>query len=119
MEVSRRRIIQKHLEPARPLRRCAHGNFEPSISPVPCGQSLVDIVCQETNIDVAQLYNIINLPKNKEKVQKKVQEGRISYTREFLIGLASCPASRKRPELLPDHPIVLQNARAPEKLWLV
>lgn len=28
MEVSRRRrIIQKHLEPARPLRRCAHGNF--------------------------------------------------------------------------------------------
>lgn len=25
MEVSRRRVLQKHLEPARPLRRCLHG----------------------------------------------------------------------------------------------
>lgn len=26
MEVSRRRILQRHLEPARPLRRCIHGD---------------------------------------------------------------------------------------------
>lgn len=35
---------------------------------------------------------------------------RISYTRDFLIGLASCPEARKKPEFLPDHPIVLSEA---------
>uniref|UniRef100_A0AAV2MCZ6 Uncharacterized protein n=1 Tax=Knipowitschia caucasica TaxID=637954 RepID=A0AAV2MCZ6_KNICA len=36
---------------------------------------------------------------------------RIVYTRDFLIALATCPESRKRPEFLPAHPIVLSNAR--------
>lgn len=36
--------------------------------------------------------------------------GRISYTRDFLIGLASCPEARKKPEFLPEHPIVLTKA---------
>uniref|UniRef100_A0AAX7SGR5 Uncharacterized protein n=1 Tax=Astatotilapia calliptera TaxID=8154 RepID=A0AAX7SGR5_ASTCA len=35
---------------------------------------------------------------------------RISYTRDFLIGLASCPEARKKPEFLPEHPIVLSEA---------
>uniref|UniRef100_A0A3B4AF12 Uncharacterized protein n=1 Tax=Periophthalmus magnuspinnatus TaxID=409849 RepID=A0A3B4AF12_9GOBI len=35
---------------------------------------------------------------------------RITYSRDFLISLASCPESRKRPEFLPKHPIVLSNA---------
>uniref|UniRef100_A0A668ULQ7 Uncharacterized protein n=1 Tax=Oreochromis aureus TaxID=47969 RepID=A0A668ULQ7_OREAU len=38
------------------------------------------------------------------------QFNRISYTRDFLIGLASCPEARKKPEFLPDHPIVLSEA---------
>uniref|UniRef100_A0A8C6STL7 Uncharacterized protein n=1 Tax=Neogobius melanostomus TaxID=47308 RepID=A0A8C6STL7_9GOBI len=66
MEVERRRIIQKKLEPARPLRRV--------------------------------FYIVIHLL------------DRISYTRDFLIDLASRPESRKRPEFLPEHPIVLANA---------
>lgn len=36
--------------------------------------------------------------------------GRISYTRDFLIALASCPEARKKPEFLPEHPIVLTEA---------
>uniref|UniRef100_A0A3Q1F539 Uncharacterized protein n=1 Tax=Acanthochromis polyacanthus TaxID=80966 RepID=A0A3Q1F539_9TELE len=67
MEVSRRRVLQKHLEPARPLRRC-----------IP-----------------AEMGDYSALP------------ARISYTRDFLIALASCPESRKKPEFLPEHPVVL------------
>uniref|UniRef100_A0A8C6MGW8 Uncharacterized protein n=1 Tax=Nothobranchius furzeri TaxID=105023 RepID=A0A8C6MGW8_NOTFU len=63
MEVSRKRLFLKHLEPARPLRRHAQ-------------------------LDVA----------------------RISYTRGFLIDLASSPEAKKRPEHLPEHPIVLTEA---------
>lgn len=36
--------------------------------------------------------------------------GRISYTRDFLIGLANCPEAQKKPEFLPNHPIVLMAA---------
>lgn len=108
MEVSRRRILQKHLEPARPLRRCIHVDIEPQISAATCAQTLMEVMDQETNVDIEQFYKIINLHKQKE--------GRISYTRDFLIGLASCPEARKKPEFLPEHPIVLTKARDPEHL---
>ncbi|XP_059194681.1 uncharacterized protein C8orf88 homolog [Centropristis striata] len=103
MEVSRRRILQKHLEPARPLRRCLHIDNEPKINAATCAQSLMEEEDQETNIGIEQFYKIVNLHKKKE--------GRISYTRDFLIGLASCPEARKKPEFLPVHPIVLMEAR--------
>lgn len=34
---------------------------------------------------------------------------RICYTRDFLIKMANCPMAKKKPEFLPDHPIVLEN----------
>lgn len=68
----------------------------------------MEVMDQETNVDIEQFYKIINLHKQKE--------GRISYTRDFLIGLASCPEARKKPEFLPEHPIVLTKARDPEHL---
>ncbi|CAI5662502.1 unnamed protein product [Oreochromis niloticus] len=107
MEISRRRILQKHLEPARPLRRCIPADIDPPVNPAAHVQVLMD---QETNIGVEQFYKIINLHKQKKD--------RISYTRDFLIGLASCPEARKKPEFLPDHPIVLSEARDPEQLRL-
>uniref|UniRef100_A0A3B5Q2P0 Uncharacterized protein n=1 Tax=Xiphophorus maculatus TaxID=8083 RepID=A0A3B5Q2P0_XIPMA len=70
MEVSSRRVLLRHLEPARPLRRCVHVNI---------------------------LFSFVLVE-------------RISYTRDFLIGLAGCPEAKKRPEYLPDHPIVLPEA---------
>ncbi|XP_028437181.1 uncharacterized protein C8orf88 isoform X4 [Perca flavescens] len=103
MEVSRRRILQKHLEPARPLRRCIHVDSEPIINAATCGQALMEEEDQEANIGIEQFYRIFNLHKQKE--------GRISYTREFLIGLASSPEARKKPKFLPEHPIVLMEAR--------
>ncbi|KAM7383561.1 hypothetical protein PAMP_003201 [Pampus punctatissimus] len=108
MEVSRRRILQKHLEPARPLRRSIYVDIEPQINAATCAQALMEVVDQETDVGIDQLYKIINLHKQKE--------GRISYTRDFLIGLANCPEARKKPEFLPEHPIVLTKARDPGHL---
>ncbi|XP_071771940.1 uncharacterized protein C8orf88 homolog [Centroberyx gerrardi] len=105
MEVSRRRILQKHLEPARPLRRCNHIDQEPKRNAETCAQALMEAENQETTIDVEQFYKIVHLHKQKE--------GRISYTRDFLIELASSPVAKRKPEYLPEHPIVLEKARDP------
>uniref|UniRef100_A0A8C7RW40 Uncharacterized protein n=1 Tax=Oncorhynchus mykiss TaxID=8022 RepID=A0A8C7RW40_ONCMY len=80
MEVSRRRILQKHLQPARPLRRCCTDqgklNWTSSLS--------LMFNCQPTL--------------------------RISYTRDFLIQLASSPIAKRKPDFLPEHPVVLEKA---------
>ncbi|XP_069393116.1 uncharacterized protein C8orf88 homolog isoform X2 [Paralichthys olivaceus] len=110
MEVSRRRVFQKHLEPARPLRRCYSIDIEPNTNGATCAQALMEEVDPPTNIGIEQFLKIVNLQKQKE--------GRISYTRDFLIALASCPHSRKKPKFLPEHPIVLTEAREPGNLSL-
>ncbi|XP_074540357.1 uncharacterized protein C8orf88 homolog [Halichoeres trimaculatus] len=109
MEVTRRRVLQKHLEPARPLRRCNHVDIEP-ISAATCAQAVIKEMNQEKNIDIEQFYKIVHLHKQRK--------GRITYSRDFLIGLASCPEARKKPEYLPEHPIVLTVARDLGHLWL-
>ncbi|XP_041799016.1 uncharacterized protein C8orf88 homolog isoform X2 [Chelmon rostratus] len=103
MEISKRRILPKHLVPARPLRRCRHVDIESSMTAATCAPTVMEEMDEETNIDIEQFCKIVNLHKQKE--------GRISYTRDFLIGLASCPEARKRPEFLPDHPVTLTKAR--------
>nr|XP_057925737.1 uncharacterized protein C8orf88 homolog isoform X2 [Doryrhamphus excisus] len=108
MEVSRRRIPRKHLEPARPLRRLqVDMDIQPPIY-APCAQAFLD--ADETNIGIEQFCKIVNLQKQKEE--------RISYSRDFLIALARCPAAIKRPEFLPDHPVVLPSTRSPNYLPL-
>ncbi|XP_077951214.1 uncharacterized protein C8orf88 homolog isoform X2 [Gasterosteus aculeatus] len=108
MEVSRRRL-QKHLEPARPLRRCIPFAIEPKINAATCAQALTEETHKAT-IGIDEFYKIVNLHKQKK--------GRISYTRDFLIGLANCPEAQKKPEFLPNHPIVLMAARDLEDLRL-
>ncbi|XP_056619172.1 uncharacterized protein C8orf88 homolog [Triplophysa dalaica] len=100
MEMSKR--IVRNLEPARPLRRL-------NINQVP--QSNVVIKPFEKPdyiIKVEQLYEILQLQST--SIQPKKKE-RICYTRDFLIKLANCPMAKKKPEFLPDHPIVLENGR--------
>ncbi|XP_019729193.1 uncharacterized protein C8orf88 homolog isoform X2 [Hippocampus comes] len=112
MELSRRRTLQKHLEPARPLRRLlpvgSGASTEPTVNAASCAQTLIDIVDEKTNITVEQFFKIVNPQDQKKK--------RLSYSHDFLIGLASCSAAKKRPEFLPDHPIVLPKARDPSFL---
>ncbi|XP_047454208.1 uncharacterized protein C8orf88 homolog isoform X1 [Mugil cephalus] len=119
MEVSRRRIFQKHLEPARPLRRCIHDDIEPQINVAARAQTLAaqepqrcfnNFPDSKTNIGIEQFFKIVNLHEQKK--------GRISYTRDFLISLAGCPEAKKKPEFLPDYPITLTKARDPAHLSL-
>nr|XP_049587005.1 uncharacterized protein C8orf88 homolog isoform X1 [Syngnathus scovelli] len=71
MEVSRRRTIQKHLEPARPLRRLLpvdiRGSTEPQINPTSCVQTLINIADKQTNITVEQFLEIVNLQDEKKR----------------------------------------------------
>ncbi|XP_030227079.1 uncharacterized protein C8orf88 homolog isoform X2 [Gadus morhua] len=100
MEVTlARRRLQKHLEPARPLRRSTvdQGSDDGSAD-TPAGTP----VEHEQNITVEQFYSIIRLHTPKQ--------GRISYTREVLCELASSPVAKKKPKYLPEHPIVLEKA---------
>ncbi|XP_037533131.1 uncharacterized protein C8orf88 homolog [Nematolebias whitei] len=109
MEVSTKRIFLKHLERARPLRRCTQVS-EPQINAASCAQTLLE---QETNMDMEQFYKTVSL--------NQLNKDRISYSRDFLIGLASCPEAKKKPLYLPVHPIVLPEARDPgqQELGLV
>ncbi|KAI1886221.1 hypothetical protein AGOR_G00211760 [Albula goreensis] len=108
MEVSRRRIYNKHLQPARPLRRL---NIDPDsrrnteTETFACSQDEEKPI---NSIGVDQLYEIINLHTQSHQKPKKE---RISYSREFLIKLASSPISKRRPDFLPEHPVVLEKAR--------
>ncbi|KAK4827616.1 hypothetical protein QYF61_019541, partial [Mycteria americana] len=45
-------------------------------------------------------------PKQHESEAKKE---RIKYSRDFLLKLSSVSLSQKKPEFLPDHPIVLEK----------
>ncbi|XP_015260214.1 PREDICTED: uncharacterized protein C8orf88 homolog [Cyprinodon variegatus] len=103
MEVSRKRILLRHLEPARPLRRCVPASVGPQTKAAAGDQPLME--GELTTVGLEQFLKILNLHKQKKE--------RISYTRDFLIALAGCPDAKKRPEYLPDHPIVLPKARDP------
>lgn len=114
MEVSRRRVLQKHLEPARPLRR-----FNVDQEEVGNVQTLTHPQVEDkpkNNIGVEQFYKILQLHTQTHQETPKV---RISYSREFLIQLASSPIAKKKPDYLPEHPIVLEKTRDPclPKLW--
>ncbi|XP_051575732.1 uncharacterized protein C8orf88-like isoform X3 [Myxocyprinus asiaticus] len=104
MDVSKR--IMRNLEPARPLRRLNINQVPQSnaeIKPFTKGKEKPD-----NNIKVEQLYKILHLQSTSTQPIKK---DRICYSRDFLIKMASCPVAKKKPEFLPEHPVVLENGR--------
>uniref|UniRef100_A0A8C7KCQ0 Uncharacterized protein n=1 Tax=Oncorhynchus kisutch TaxID=8019 RepID=A0A8C7KCQ0_ONCKI len=108
MEVSRRRILQKHLQPARPLRRCSTDQDscfrnEPSA----CGQAGEKTI---NSIGVEQFFEILHLHTQTPQKDSTPTKVRISYTRDFLIQLASSPIAKRKPDFLPEHPVVLEKA---------
>ena len=44
--------------------------------------------------------------------------GKLSYSRDFLISLANCAESRRKPEFLPEYSIVLTKAVSMELVFL-
>ncbi|XP_020565812.1 uncharacterized protein C8orf88 homolog [Oryzias latipes] len=112
MEVARRRMIQKHLQPTRPLRRCTYVDYgnvncDLQITAGACGQGQF---MQEIKADIEHFHNNVSLHEQKK--------AKISYSREFLMGLASCPEAKIKPLFLPDNPIILSEARDPGRLEL-
>ncbi|XP_065117352.1 uncharacterized protein C8orf88 homolog isoform X2 [Paramisgurnus dabryanus] len=108
MDVSKR--IVRNLEPARPLRRL-------NINQVPQSNVMIKpfekpVKKPDNSIKVEQLYEILHLQttSNLKSPQPEKKE-RICYTRDFLIKMASCPLAKKKPEFLPEHPVVLENGR--------
>uniref|UniRef100_A0A3Q3VMT8 Uncharacterized protein n=1 Tax=Mola mola TaxID=94237 RepID=A0A3Q3VMT8_MOLML len=95
MEVSRRRTLQKHLEPARPLRRCLHVVIGKQSAPV-----ISDLKWWIKDVSLKLINYIINC-----SPMKNLSLCRISYSRDFLIALANCAESRRKPEFLPDKSI--------------
>ncbi|XP_027005009.1 uncharacterized protein C8orf88-like isoform X2 [Tachysurus fulvidraco] len=106
MEVSTRRM--RNLEPARPLRRLnshqvvTHVVAEPRENP---RETPVNTIREEHFNEILKLNSQKKAPEKPE---------RISYSRNFLIKLANAPMAKKKPDFLPDHPVVLGKAREPD-----
>ncbi|KAM7124057.1 uncharacterized protein C8orf88 homolog [Ciconia maguari] len=114
-----KKFIGKSLQPARPVHHLSSKqaasaialNFQtelPSNAEV-CLQSKVDWLSEMTEVKILTQTMMPCQPKQHESEAKKE---RIKYSRDFLLQLSSVSLSQKKPEFLPDHPIVLEK---PEK----
>uniref|UniRef100_A0A4W5RZE8 Uncharacterized protein n=1 Tax=Hucho hucho TaxID=62062 RepID=A0A4W5RZE8_9TELE len=70
--------------------------------------------CGKINsIGVERFFEILHLqthPQKDSTPTKSKLSMRISYTRDFLIQLASSPIAKRKPDFLPEHPVVLEKA---------
>ncbi|XP_008938661.1 PREDICTED: uncharacterized protein C8orf88 homolog [Merops nubicus] len=111
-----KRFIGKSLQPARPVRHLSSTqaialNLQtelPSNTEVWL-PSKVDWLPEMTEVKVLTQTVVPCQPKQHESEAKKE---RIKYSRDFLLKLSSVSLSQKKPEFLPDHPVVLEK---PEK----
>uniref|UniRef100_A0A8C4VGI7 Chromosome 8 open reading frame 88 n=1 Tax=Gopherus evgoodei TaxID=1825980 RepID=A0A8C4VGI7_9SAUR len=85
-----KKLIGKSLQPARPARHLSSQhvtyNFQPEF---PCSTQ----VCLHSEVSWVTALQI----------------SQIKYSRDFLLKLSSVSLSQKKPEFLPDHPIVLEK----------
>uniref|UniRef100_A0AAY5ESU4 Uncharacterized protein n=1 Tax=Electrophorus electricus TaxID=8005 RepID=A0AAY5ESU4_ELEEL len=99
-------VMIRNLQPARPLRRL-NINQGRLISQA-AGRA------RKTNtISEKQFYEIL---KPQSQCQSLAKTERISYSRDLLIRLASSPMAKKKPDFLPDHPVVLEK---PVRLFFI
>ncbi|KAM6444367.1 uncharacterized protein C8orf88 homolog [Rhynochetos jubatus] len=106
----------RFLQPARPVhhlpsKQAIAFNFQtelPSNTEL-CLQSKVNWIFEMTEVKFLTQTVMTCEPKQHESEAKKE---RIRYSRDFLLKLASVSLSQKKPEFLPDHPVVLEK---PEK----
>ncbi|XP_021242927.1 uncharacterized protein C8orf88 homolog isoform X2 [Numida meleagris] len=108
-------FVGKSLQPARPVSHLSSKqasevafNFQaelPSNAHV-CLQNKVDWLSEVTEMKILSQNTVPLQPKQHELDAKKE---RIKYSRDFLLELSSVSLSQKKPEFLPDHPIVLEK----------
>ncbi|XP_030302086.1 uncharacterized protein C8orf88 homolog [Calypte anna] len=112
-----KKFIGKSLQPARPVHHLSSKqaialNFQTELprNAEVCLQSKVDWLSGKTEAKISTQTMLPCQPKQPESEAKKGE--RIKYSRDFLLKLSSVSLSQKKPEFLPDHPIVLEK---PEK----
>ncbi|XP_046793836.1 uncharacterized protein C8orf88 homolog isoform X1 [Gallus gallus] len=108
-------FVGKSLQPALPVSHLSSKqaasevafNFQtelPSNAQV-CLQSKVDWLSEVTEMKILTQNTVPLQPKQELDAKKE----RIKYSRDFLLELSSVSLSQKKPEFLPDHPIVLEK----------
>ncbi|XP_044101275.1 uncharacterized protein C8orf88 homolog isoform X1 [Neovison vison] len=106
-----KKLIGKPLQPARPVRHLTSPpgavfpfTFQNEYScNTQCLQSGVSR-CKTNGMQAfSQGHN------EQQQHQSPVKKERIKYSRDFLLKLSSVSICRKKPDFLPDHPIVLQK----------
>ncbi|XP_072186110.1 uncharacterized protein C8orf88 homolog isoform X1 [Excalfactoria chinensis] len=107
-------FVGKSLQPALPVSHLSSKqasevafNFQtelPNNAQV-CLQSKVDWLSEVTEMKILTQNTVPLQPKQELDAKKE----RIKYSRDFLLELSSVSLSQKKPEFLPDHPIVLEK----------
>ncbi|XP_067323470.1 uncharacterized protein C8orf88 homolog isoform X1 [Anolis sagrei] len=109
-----KRMIGKPLQPARPVR-----HLTPYVSPtnfsfqakISCSTPVhspneIGSICKSNQLLV---LNESLIPHVSEQHKPEVTKERITYSRDYLLKLSEVSLAQKKPEFLPDHPIVLEK----------
>ncbi|XP_054451668.1 uncharacterized protein C8orf88 homolog [Pteronotus mesoamericanus] len=104
-----KKLIGKSLRPARPVRHLTSSsgtvfpfNFQ---NEHPCNTQYLQRGVSRMN-GMQAFSQCLN---DQQQHQSPVKKERIKYSREFLLKLSSVSICRKKPDFLPDHPVVLQK----------
>ncbi|XP_061463187.1 uncharacterized protein C8orf88 homolog isoform X2 [Rhineura floridana] len=114
-------MIGKPLQPARPARHLSpHASF-PAVSATtftfqakfPCNTPVylhneISSMCKSNGMLV---LNESLIPTLSEQHKPEITKERITYSRDFLLKLSEVSLAQKKPEFLPDHPIVLEKPK--------
>ncbi|XP_077208064.1 uncharacterized protein C8orf88 homolog [Paroedura picta] len=110
-----KRLIGKPLQPARPARHLSshisatafgfQGQFSSSAPIYLCDK--IGWMCKSNGVQVLNEALVHPSEQHKPEVPKE----RITYSRDFLLKLSEVSLAQKKPEFLPDHPVVLEKAK--------
>ncbi|CAI5779269.1 Hypothetical predicted protein [Podarcis lilfordi] len=109
-------MIGKPLQPARPARHLSSHVSATTFTfqtKFPCNPSVhlhneISSMCKSNGMLV---LNDSLIPTLSEQHTPEVTKERITYSRDFLLKLSKVSLAQKKPEFLPDHPIVLEKPK--------
>ena len=110
MIMETKKLIGKPLQPARPVHHLSSPpgavfpfNFQ---NEYPCNTQYLQSGVSRCKTNGMQAFS---QGLNEQQHHSPVKKERIKYSRDFLLKLSSVSICRKKPDFLPDHPIVLQK----------
>uniref|UniRef100_A0A2K6EN44 Chromosome 8 open reading frame 88 n=1 Tax=Propithecus coquereli TaxID=379532 RepID=A0A2K6EN44_PROCO len=105
MTMETKKLIGKSLQPARPVRHLTSPPGE--LYKISKPEFKIYFPVQQCKTNGMQTFSQgLN---EQQQHQSPVKKERIKYSRDFLLKLSSVSICRKKPDFLPDHPIVLQK----------